>query len=385
MEIRKVTIKGAFMKSDEADGIITLSGTIPVTEFVKITNDPNVRVAQKTEPVKAMEKTLKESPETFLHQNNGATIIASGYEPSCGEVTLMLKYDEQSEEFIDGIVNGGSTQLAVINSMKDGIDVSKASINVKIICGENISEAYRNSIKYTSNESNSPTESTKMDASHYFDFIKESMEYRDMIMWKQGSKDKKTSYKIDNFIKLLAGVCLEKGFEDIDSCTNKTKMLEYILEGHSNELYSYSNLFDSLCVMHDNIIMSYNEEHDAQRIPNIDTIITGGAKNKKTTIFTKKTYKATLPEIVICMILYGMRCNLIKGDDGKWNWKIDPNTLLKKCEFEVWETISEATNKHRTSANKSNLHASINRNPGLWVIITNIFTRTIGQYPIFEN
>ncbi len=88
-----------------------------VRSFLQFTGDVN----------KGIKRTIRIEPEKFIAYNNGLTITATGAK------TSYSKKNFQIESLTDlQIVNGGQTTAAIYFSRKDGLDVSRVKVMVKI-------------------------------------------------------------------------------------------------------------------------------------------------------------------------------------------------------------------------------------------------------------
>ena len=97
------------------------------SEYVELPLDANVREpSEKSIPYKDMINTLERNPYNFLLQNGGINVISSGMEINTSDKTVKMYFQSGT-----GIVNGGHTQLAILNSkiMKNTTKQPKPSID----------------------------------------------------------------------------------------------------------------------------------------------------------------------------------------------------------------------------------------------------------------
>lgn len=96
-------------------------------EYQKMPLDANVREpnAAKSKPYKDMIKTLEEEPEKFLENNLGISVIASKVQ-QVGPKRYSLTFPSGT-----GILNGGHTQLAILDS-KSNADIARAIVKVSV-------------------------------------------------------------------------------------------------------------------------------------------------------------------------------------------------------------------------------------------------------------
>ena len=104
--------------------------TIYVTgdNYLELPLDANVRLpSDKSVPYKEMIKTLEKEPTRFFLQNSGINVIASDVKVNKHDKKIKLHFEPNT-----GIVNGGHTQLAILD-VKEKRDISQARVKLEII------------------------------------------------------------------------------------------------------------------------------------------------------------------------------------------------------------------------------------------------------------
>ena len=96
-------------------------------EYKKLPLDANVREPEpnKSRPYKEMMGTLSDHPEYFFENNLGISVVATKVKPEAGN-KFEIEFNEGT-----GILNGGHTQLAILNSQGNP-DISRAVVRVTV-------------------------------------------------------------------------------------------------------------------------------------------------------------------------------------------------------------------------------------------------------------
>ncbi len=90
--------------------------------------DANVRLpSENSIPYREMMKTLERDPARFFLQNSGISVIASDVKVNKQDKIVKLHFEPNT-----GIVNGGHTQLALLDA-KDQRDISRAKVKLEVI------------------------------------------------------------------------------------------------------------------------------------------------------------------------------------------------------------------------------------------------------------
>ena len=113
---------------NNVDGYNIYTFYITGDNYLELPLDANVRLpSPKSIPYKEMVKTLETDASRFFLQNSGISVIATDVKVNKHEKTVKLHFEPNT-----GIVNGGHTQLAVID-VKEKRDVAQAKIKLEII------------------------------------------------------------------------------------------------------------------------------------------------------------------------------------------------------------------------------------------------------------
>ncbi|MBI5457634.1 AIPR family protein [Candidatus Kaiserbacteria bacterium] len=123
-----VTLKFSEFSENRIDSYDVYTFYISADNYLELPMDANVRLpSEKAFPYKEMVKTLESDPSKFFLQNGGISVIASDIkiDKKAGSVKMHFSPDT-------GVVNGGHTQLAILNTKKKR-DVSTAMVKMDVI------------------------------------------------------------------------------------------------------------------------------------------------------------------------------------------------------------------------------------------------------------
>lgn len=161
-EERKFSQLACLRVDDENPDIVSYLTAIPGTYLAEIYNDynqllleKNVRtfLRNKSKVNRKIAETLKKNPTKFFAYNNGISATAKNVEFGKGgsaKAPMLKKITDLQ------IVNGGQTTASIAQLAKEGVDISKVRVPMKInvVCDE---EHYKEVIKAISTCANSQT------------------------------------------------------------------------------------------------------------------------------------------------------------------------------------------------------------------------------------
>lgn len=123
-----VTLRYEHYSINNVDGYPIHTFYVKCSDYLDLPIDANVREPSKSSiPYKGMIWTLESKPKNFLLENSGITVVASEVDVTKSRKTVKFTFPPGS-----GIINGGHTQLAIIET-KRSRDVSNALVKVEAI------------------------------------------------------------------------------------------------------------------------------------------------------------------------------------------------------------------------------------------------------------
>lgn len=157
-------------------------------EYKELPLDANVREPDrgKSKPYKDMLSTLRESPAKFFENNLGVSVIASDIEVkpvSKGKSKVTLTFKKGT-----GILNGGHTQLAILDAQTAGDDISDAIIRLIVRSAGAYDESRIAEIAAAQNSSTAVKPYSLAEKRGLFATLKNWLKphYRDRIVWYEG-------------------------------------------------------------------------------------------------------------------------------------------------------------------------------------------------------
>ena len=184
-----VTIKVVQYTDKTIAGLRELTLYVKGPEYKRLPLDANVREPNpaKSRPYKEMRQTLVDSPDKFFENNLGISVIATDIhilnEKSNGEATVKLDFQHGT-----GILNGGHTQQAILDSIDDGVNVSNMIVRLSVRVAPSYSESRIAEIAAAQNSSTNVKEYSLAEKRGLFTHLKALMSdaYKNHIIWYEG-------------------------------------------------------------------------------------------------------------------------------------------------------------------------------------------------------
>jgi hypothetical protein len=363
-----VTLKYMEYSQNNIDGYRFYSFYISGDNYLDLPLDANVRLpSEKSIPYKEMVKTLEKNPSYFLLQNSGINVIATKVKVDKQKKSVELHFPPNT-----GIVNGGHTQLAILDVKKDR-DISEARIRLDILENNFTSEQLAIIASSKNTASNVKPYSTAEKKGLFLKIKNEMLDqFEKHIIWyenrdvpnNQGfpAVDLIALINLFNVKNFQSDHNRQSNEQPNKSATSKTSVFKDWESNPNNYEHVYP-LINDIINLHDHILSTFD-----QKIPkgftNLSVIKNLKGKTKKT-IFAGKNLKFELPKQFFLPILASIRA-AIKFDDinDKVGWYEKPEDIFDKCKTNL---ISDLTRQFKTA-----YHNEINRaskDPGLWRIL----------------
>ncbi len=351
------------------------------SEYIELPLDANVREpSEKSIPYKDMINTLEKYPYNFLLQNGGINIISSGIE--IDESTKIVKMCFQPGT---GIVNGGHTQLAILNSKKMTKNVAYAIIRLEVIEKE-FTPGDLAIIAASRNTASNIKPYSTAEKRGYFTKLKTYMlpNFEKHIIWWENRQipNKRGLSAIDIIARLnLFNVEVyqsdwHSGMEQPNkSATGKNYIFEYWLS-HQHEFFHTYPLVNDIINLEEHILSTFHEV-----APRGFTHL-GVVKNtngKKKTIFLGKDIYWDLPKQFILPLLASFR-SLIKYDrkKRKIGWYVNPEYTFNRCGYTLLQELMRTYKTHHNEINQ------ISKDPNLWRILFDTIDREISKNRVWK-
>jgi hypothetical protein len=344
--------------------------------------DANVRLpSEKSVPYKEMIKTLEKNASKFFLQNSGINIIASDVKVNKHNKTVDLHFEPNT-----GIVNGGHTQLAVLN-VKSQRDISRAKIKLEII-KYNFTPQELAVIAASRNTASNVKPYSTAEKKGLFLKIKHEMlpDFEKHIIWYENrSVPNDRGIPAVDFIAYLnlfnvktnqSNNNSESGSQPNKSATSKASVFKEWEKDPDSLQHTYPLTNDVINLL-EHIQSTFNKR-GPQAVPagfTRLTVIKNLTAQNKRTVFTGKKIEFELPKQFFLPMLAALRAN-VKYDEvnGKIGWFHKPEEIFDKTKNAI------ATALMRTY--KTTYHSEINRaskDSNLWIILYSIVDRSIDK------
>ena len=349
------------------DGFKIFQFFVKGSEYLELPLDANVRLpSEKSYPYKKMIDTLETNQGDFLLQNGGIDIIAARVDVNDRQKKVKFNFPPNT-----GIVNGGHTQLALLNT-KRSTDISNAKIKLQVIehtfTREKLAE-----IAASKNTASNVQPYSKAEKLGYFGRIKSEMtpDFEKHIIWYENRDvphgiglSAVDLISILNVFNVLEHQSRYSAVTDQpnQSATSKASVFRYWESKQHAYLHTYPLTNDILSLM-EHIQATFHKG-----IPKGFTTLTViGDKNDppKKTIFLGKDITWNLPKQFILPLLASFRADVYFDEAaGKIGWFEKPDTLFDKAKNRLFSKL--------LTTYKSTYHGEINRaskDANLWQIL----------------
>lgn len=361
-----IIIKYSDSSENNIDGYKLYTFYVTGDNYLELPLDANVRLpSEKSIPYKEMIKTLEINPSKFFLQNSGISIIASDVEVNRSKKNVKLIFQPET-----GIVNGGHTQLAILNA-KQQRDISQTKIKLEVI-KYNFTAQELAIIAASRNTASNVKPYSTAEKKGLFVKIKREMlpQFEKHIIWYENR-----SVPNDQGLLAIDFVALLNLFNVKDNQSNNNRTLS---NQPNKSATSKASVFKdwekepdylrhTYPLVNDIInLLEYIQTTFYKKIPRGFTSLSVVKKQKnKKTLFTGKKIEFDLPKQFLLPIFASLRAN-IKYDEvnGKIGWFEKPENVFDKCKHSIIEDLLRTY--------KSTYHNELNRaskDSNLWRIL----------------
>lgn len=313
-------------------------------EYKELPLDANVREpdTSKSKPYKEMIVTLQNEPEKFLENNLGISVIASSVVPT-GPKKYKLTFPSGT-----GILNGGHTQRAILDSQTDP-DIHKAVVKISVR-EKNFSPARIAEMASAQNSSTAVKEYSLAEKKGYYAELKAKMDpnVEKHIRWYEG-KTVAANLGIEppDLIAILSIfdiINYQSPYNSLNAQPNaafssKTKVFDKWVSNPTS-LKTLYPLVNDILKLHEHIQMIFTKNTGLKRLG-----IVAEKKNKRGDVlpFTGQIPEYIIPKAFLFAALSSFRADIYyNATDNKIGWIQDPIILCDNCYVDLFKRISNA-------------------------------------------
>lgn len=343
------------------------------SDYLDLPLDANVREpSDNSQPYKEMINTLKTDPYNFLLQNGGIDIISSDAAVNIKSKKVKIRFPPGT-----GIINGGHTQLALLDTKKEQ-DISDAIVRLEVIEKEFKDEEIA-IIAASRNTASNVKPYSIAEKKGFFTKIKRSMDpnFEKHITWWENRKvpnggrnavDLIARLNLFN-IKLYQSRCHKKTDQPNKSATSKTAIFNYWLRNQDDYLHTYS-LVNDIVNLEEHILHTFHTV-GPRGLTNLN-VITNWKDNPKKTVFLGKDIFWNLPIQFLLPLLSSFRAD-VKYDkvNGKIGWYEEPEEIFNRLGNQLIKEIMDTFRTHHSEINQ------MSKDQNLWRILFDTVDRNI--------
>lgn len=343
-------------------------------EYAELPMDANVRdPSEKSIPYRDMVDTLGQNPYNFLLQNGGINVISSEVVIDKSTNTVKMYFPPGT-----GIVNGGHTQLALLNSKRKK-DITDAIVHIEVIEKEFSQEAIAIVAASRNTASNVKPYSTA-EKRGYFVKIKKCMfpKFEKHIVWWENRKvpsDKGLS-AVDLIarLNLFNAVLYQSSWHNETeqpnkSATSKNSIFNYWLIHQQEFLHTYP-LVNDIINLEEHILNTF---HDVA--PKGFThlgVVKNFREEQRKTIFLNRDIYWELPKQLLLPLLASFRA-AIKYDirNKQVGWYVNPRDAFNDCGYVLLQELMRTYKTHHNEINQ------MSKDSNLWRILFDTVSKKI--------
>ncbi len=363
-----ITVKYLELSNNKIDGydlyILYVSGD----NYRELPLDANVRLpSEKSIPYREMTKTLELDPSNFFLRNSGISIIASDIKIDKGKKKVKFTFEPET-----GIVNGGHTQLAILDVKKQR-DISQVRIKLEVI-KHNFNPQELAIIAASRNTASNVKPYSTAEKKGLFLKIKREMlpQFEKHIIWYENRQvpndrgllalDFIAYLNLFNIKNNQSNRNNESSNQPNKSATSKTSVFNDWEKDPDSLQHIYPLVNDIIN------LLEYIQTTFHKKIPRgftgLGVVKNLNGKNRKS-LFIGKNMEFELPKQFLLPILASLRAN-IKYDEinGKIGWFEKPEDVFDKCKASIIAVLIKTY--------KSTYHKELNRaskDSNLWQIL----------------
>ncbi|MCZ7358302.1 MAG: AIPR family protein [Candidatus Methanoperedens sp.] len=346
------------------------------SDYLDLPLDANVREpSEKSQPYKDMIKTLKTAPIDFLLQNGGIDVISTKVTVTVNKKNKTVKINFPPGT---GIVNGGHTQLALLDTKKEQ-DISKAVVRLDVIEQEFSPEKLA-MIAASRNTASNVKSYSVAEKRGYFAKIKLSMnaDFEKHIIWFENRKVPNdrglTAVDLIARLNLFNIKSYQSNWHDgteqpNKSATSKNATFNYWL-GHQNEFLHTYPLVNDIINLEEHILTTFHDSAP-RGFTNLG-VITSRKDNPRKTIFLGKDIIWDLPIQFLLPLLSSFR-GVVKYDEAseRIGWYEKPEKIFNRIGNQLLQEITRTYKNHHNQINQ------MSKDPNLWRILFDTVDRNI--------
>ncbi len=357
-------------------------------EYVELPTDANVRdPSEKSIPYKDMINTLEQNPYNFLLQNGGINVISS-------EVTIYKSNKTVTMYFPlgTGIVNGGHTQLALLDSKrkKDILNSKMLSIEAVVrleVIEKEFTPEELAIIAASRNTASNVKPYSTAEKRGYFTRLKLCMlpKFEKHIIWWENRNvpNDKGLLAVDLIARLnLFNVeCYQSAWhfgteQPNKSATSKNSTFEYWLTHQQEFLHTYP-LVNDIINLEEHIISTFHTIAP-RGVTNL-SVIKGYKDEQKKTIFLGKKILWELPKQFLLPLMSSFRA-VIKYDkkNKKIGWYMKPEEVFNSCGYILLQELMRTYKTHHNEINQ------MSKDSNLWRILFDTVDRDTSRNSIWR-
>lgn len=333
-------------------------------EYKELPLDANVREpdVKKSKPYKEMMDTLNRNPQNFYDNNLGISAIAKKVSINKNRVKIEFPHGM-------GVLNGGHTQKAILDSQVN--DISEAI--VKIIIRERDYNLERIAeIAYCQNSSSQVKPYSLAEKKGLFGKLKNSLnsEFEKHIIWFEGRvvpNDK--GVDPTDVIAMLNLFNIKKNASEYSETqtqpTQSSSSKGVIFKNWTQDSNSYEliyNLVNDIIRLKDHIVVNYSK---STKITKLKIISDMENKSNKILPFTNQKYDYGIPNNFLMPMLAAFRANVYYNEVKKEiGWFVKNEELFDIIKKDLCKRIS---NTYTTTYHSNINNAS--KDPNLWELL----------------
>jgi len=372
-----VDMKYERYSKDIVDGYPIYLFYIKGSEYKEMPLDANVRLpSDKAIPYKEMVNTLEKEPKQFLLQNGGINVIASSVKINKSKNALRLTFPPGT-----GIVNGGHTQLALVNTMSQR-DISDATIQVQVI-EHGFTDEELATIAASRNLASNVKPYSTAEKKGYFKKIKDYMipDFEKHIVWYE-NRDVPNGVGM-NAVDLIARVNLfnciryQSDYKKLiteqpnNSATSKSSVFKRWVDNQQEYEHVYP-LVNDVINLEEHLIATFNTVA-SRGFTTLKVVKNVSSKNEKT-IFTGKKIDWKIPHQFLLPLLGAFRADVFyhptKNEIG---WYEKPEDLFDKIGRRLLDETKKTFATHHNEINR------ISKDSNLWRILYDTVDRNVDK------
>ena len=349
------------------DGYTVYNFYIKGSDFLELPLDANVRLpSEDSIPYREMVATLEKTPQNFFLQNNGLTIIARGVDvKERPKKNVTFSFPAET-----GIVNGGHTQLAIIN-VKRQKDISSAFVKLEVI-KHDFTALQLATIATSRNTASNVKPYSTAEKRGLFNLLKIQMtpHYEKHIIWYENREvPNNRGLLADDLIGLLNLFNIKLYASDYsgsqDQPTKTASGKNSVFKDWSLRPDEYAHVYplvNDIISLYEHILATFY-----LKLPRGFTSLSVVVKNNqpKKSIFLNKDLVWTLPKQFLLPLMGAFRANVIYDETrSKIGWHEKPEALFDRIKKDLIDILMKT---YRTT-----YHNEINRaskDPNLWQIL----------------